>query len=82
MPAPASILPSLSEEIYLQQRLHPGPGDDLYLHLSDLRLAMNRVADDKAMRVLDFGCGGSPYRSLFPAAEYLRADLPGTPQVD
>ncbi len=82
MTAPASILPSLSEENYLQQRLCPSPGDDIYLHLSDLRLAMSRVADDKPMRMLDFGCGGSPYRSLFPAAEYLRADLPGTPHVD
>jgi SAM-dependent methyltransferase len=77
-----SILPQLSEDTYLQHRLDPSPGDDLYLHLSDLRLAMNRVSDAKAMRVLDFGCGGSPYRSLFPAAEYLRADLLGTPHVD
>src|SRR5205085_11279201 len=29
-------------------------------------------------RVLDFGCGGSPYRSLFGSSVYHRADLAGS----
>jgi len=74
--------PYLVSSAYLRERLQPQPGDLLYLHLSDLRLAMQRVATNEAVRVLDFGCGGSPYRSLFPQAQYLRADIAGTPELD
>ena len=34
------------------------------------------------MDLLDYGCGGSPYRSLFPNARYQRADLAETPDLD
>src|SRR5690606_19843629 len=64
------------------ERIAPKPGDSLYLHLSDLRLAMDTVATAEKLRVLDFGCGGSPYSSLFPNADYARADLPSVASTD
>lgn len=77
---------SLSTEIesddYVRQRCAPLLGDPLYLVLSDLRLAMDRVRTDARLRVLDFGCGGSPYRELFPNADYLRADYISTSRLD
>jgi SAM-dependent methyltransferase len=72
----------ISDREYLRERIRPQPGDSLYLHLSDLRLAMEHSATGERIRVLDFGCGGSPYRSLFPHAEYLRADLPEVTSTD
>jgi len=72
----------ISQSSYIRERIAPQPGDEIYLHLSDLYMAMQRVSTHKPIRVLDFGCGGSPYRSLFPNAEYVRADIAGTPDVD
>lgn len=60
---------------YLRERLMPTPGEDTYLHLSDLRLALEKIKTDEAITILDYGCGGSPYRSLFPKANYRRADF-------
>jgi SAM-dependent methyltransferase len=68
----------LAAEEYIRQRLRPVPGDDFYLHLSDLRIALEQLLPRKMHRVLDFGCGGSPYRSLFEPCIYHRADLAGT----
>lgn len=72
----------ISDSKYLRERLEPLVGDKMYLHLSDLRIAMKRAETDDFIRILDFGCGGSPYRSLFPNAEYVRADIEGTPNID
>ncbi|WP_395736467.1 class I SAM-dependent methyltransferase [Prosthecobacter sp.] len=80
MPAPVATL--ISADPYLRERLEPAPGDSMYLHLSDLKLAMASVEDSRPLDLLDFGCGGSPYRSLFPNAHYKRADLPGTEGID
>ncbi len=66
----------------LRERLDPQPGISLYLHLSDLRLGLEHGATDKPERILDLGCGGSPYRPLFPNAQYERADLEGMPGID
>lgn len=66
----------------LDDRLKPQHGAKLYLHLSDLRLALGRIASESTGRLLDFGCGGSPYRALFPKADYQRADLAGMSEVD
>lgn len=60
---------------YLRQRLQPRPGDPDYLHLSDLIVALSKHRSDEQISVLDYGCGGSPYRSLFPNAIYKRADF-------
>lgn len=73
----------LTNADYLRQRSIPHPGDgSLYLVSTDLRLALEQFRTDDNVRVLDFGCGGSPYRSLFANADYMRADVPGAHGVD
>ena len=63
------------DERLIQDRLFPKPGDNHYLHLSDLLLAVRKTATSDPLRVLDYGAGSSPYRSLFPKSQYLRADI-------
>ncbi len=77
-----TVIKEVLKPAALEDRLNPQPGCKLYLHLSDLRLALDHVATDKPLRMLDYGCGGSPYKPLFPNAEYRRADLPGNNGVD
>ena len=72
----------LHDDFYLRERAAPQPGDPIYLHLSDLRLALERCLPPPSLRVLDYGCGGSPYRAAFRTAHYHRADLPGQPALD
>jgi SAM-dependent methyltransferase len=73
----------LSSAEYIRKRLDPRPGDPEYLHLSDLLLAVKELIPENVDRVLDFGCGGSPYRSLFGSCVYHRADLVGSaPDLD
>lgn len=73
---------SIATDEYLRERLSPRAGDSLYLHLADLKLAMELVATQEACRILDYGCGCSPYRTLFPNAQYLRADYMKTADMD
>lgn len=68
----------LTSAEYIRQRLNPRPGDLFYLHLSDLLLAVRELIPKNVGRVLDFGCGGSPYRQLFGPCIYHRADLAGS----
>jgi SAM-dependent methyltransferase len=63
-------------------RLSPKLSDPLYLVLSDLRAFLQRFATAAPIRVLDYGAGASPYRELFPAADYCRADFIQTPGLD
>lgn len=72
----------LSENDYLRQRINPRPGDPLYLHLADLHRGLNLHGTEQPLLLLDYGCGGSPYRSFFPNATYHRADYSCTPSVD
>src|SRR3974390_129392 len=67
----------LAEEDYLRQRFNPKHGEPLYLHLSDLLLAIRDMLPANVSRVLDYGSGGSPYRLFFKNAIYHRADLSG-----
>jgi SAM-dependent methyltransferase len=67
---------------YLRERLTPRPGDFLYLHLSDLLIALKALIPANVSKVLDYGCGGSPYRSLFGDCIYHRADLAGGSALD
>ena len=66
----------------LQSRLHPSPGERFYLHLSDLGMMMRSLADAISGRILDYGCGGSPYRPLFKHDAYVRADVVGMTDLD
>jgi SAM-dependent methyltransferase len=70
----------IASDPYLRERLYPEPGDPTYLHLSDLRRALEFFRTDEACCLLDYGCGGSPYRSLFPNADYRRADFLSDPR--
>ena len=72
----------LASDEYIRQRLQPRPGDPDYLCLIDLLNAVRQMAVLDAPRVLDYGCGGSPYRSLFTGAVYHRADLAGGANLD
>jgi SAM-dependent methyltransferase len=74
--------PGLDEAEYLRERSSPRPGDRFYLHLSDLRIAIEELRPLGAAKVLDYGCGGSPYRFLFGDCLYHRADLAGGDDLD
>lgn len=76
----ADVVETLKNADYVRQRLSPQPGDLLFLHLSDLLSGLRRVNELVTGSVLDFGCGSSPYKSLFDASVYDRADyikMPG-----
>jgi SAM-dependent methyltransferase len=45
-------------------------------------MAVERVGTRARLRVLDYGADLSPYRPLFPNAEYRRADIAARPDVD
>jgi SAM-dependent methyltransferase len=72
---PKSLGAHIRSNPYLRERMMPEPGDYTYLHLADLRLALEQLRTESALSMLDYGCGGSPYRSLFPNADYKRADF-------
>ncbi len=72
----------LNQDDYLRARLQPAPADLDYLHLADLRQAIGIMLPPPGERVLDYGCGGSPYQTLLRASCYHRADIPGTPDID
>lgn len=67
----------LKADNFVRERITPGRRDFFYLHLSDLLLAVRTHASSEPLTILDFGAGGSPYRSLFPNAVYQTADLGG-----
>ena len=67
---------------YARLRLTPEPEHNFYLHLQDLRRALGECAPEAKGVLLDFGCGSSPYRSLFPNVEYRRADYTPSAGID
>lgn len=69
-----STAEELAQDEYLRQRWNPRPGDPHYLPLVDLKRALEQFSISGNATVLDFGCGGSPYRGLFGKSEYRRAD--------
>jgi len=72
--ATESVSETLGAAEYNRQRLRPDPSDRYYIHLSDVRLFLSTYEGGSYDTVLDYGCGGSPYRELFKAVRYLRAD--------
>jgi SAM-dependent methyltransferase len=70
-----SLSHALESDDYVRDRLDPDPSGTFYLHLADLREAIDQFGTSEKIRILDYGCGGSPYRSLFPNSEYVRADF-------
>ncbi len=83
MAAPDSfhLAEQLDASDYTRQRMDPRPDDQFYLHLLDLRQALDACGTSEAVQLLDFGCGGSPYRGLFPNATYHRADYVPMPDL-
>jgi SAM-dependent methyltransferase len=75
-------LQTLEQPGYVRLRLDPKPGDADYLHLSDLLKALELYRSADAIWILDYGCGGSPYRSLFPNSHYRRADFANMANLD
>ena len=71
----ASLSKMLDSDDYTRQRLEPSPAHPHYLHQVDLLKALRPFATAEPVRLLDYGCGGSPYRSLFPNSDYVRADF-------
>lgn len=78
----AELGQNLQKEAYKELRLNPKPGDELYICLIDLRKALDGYATNGALKILDYGCGCSPYRDLFPNCEYRRADYLDTGDLD
>jgi SAM-dependent methyltransferase len=72
-----ALAEALAGKEYLRERMQPRHGDPHYLCLSDLLMAIRTLVPSHAKRVLDYGCGGSPYRALFGDCTYHRADLAG-----
>ena len=66
---------ALEADGYLRERLSPRQSRSDYLHLVDLREALDLHKTSEKISILDYGCGGSPYRSLFPNSKYFRADF-------
>jgi SAM-dependent methyltransferase len=65
----------LAGDDYVSERLRPSASSSLYLHLVDLCESITLFRTTAPIRILDYGCGGSPYRSLFRNSEYIRADF-------
>ena len=73
----------LADSKYLQERTRPSYGDLFFLSLKDVREFVARCAPNFEGMVMDYGCGGSPYRELFTrASPYIRADMLAGPKVD
>jgi len=56
---------------YSRQRLSPRRSNPAYLHLVELREALNLHKTSEKISIFDYGCAGSPHRSLFPNS-YIR----------
>ena len=80
--APQMTLPVIEDFDYIRMRLDPHPGDADYLHLVDLLAGLEQYKTDESLSILDYGCGGSPYRALFPNADYRRADFVNMADLD
>jgi SAM-dependent methyltransferase len=71
---PQVVAHNLGESEYNRQRFDPQPKDEYYIHLSDIRLFLEDYSRETFPCLLDYGCGGSPYRELFQVGSYARAD--------
>jgi len=80
--SPKVVADNLNEGEYNRQRLAPCPKDYFYPHLSDIRLFLDNYSKEEFNTLLDYGCGGSPYRGLFNANKYVRADYVDCGGVD
>jgi SAM-dependent methyltransferase len=81
--AEANSTEILGDAKYVRERIHPKIGDLFYLCLSDLRGFLAAKAGNFEGIILDYGCGGSPYKQLFTRCKrYVGADMLPGPGVD
>lgn len=73
---------ALTNAEYNRERIRPSPGDEFYIHLSDLLMGLNQLTIRTGLTVLDYGAGGSPYRPLFQESDYRRADVLATTECE
>lgn len=68
------------------RRIHPRIWDADYCLLRGLADVIAEFASEhvrSGMKVIDFGCGGKPYRSIFPEnCEYIGVDTHSNPHAD
>ncbi len=82
-PATKDLADILRDDDYLRQRLEPKLSDLDYLINSDIRSAITHLCRNLRGRLLDYGCGGSPYRCILPQfSPYIRADISPGPGID
>lgn len=74
---------ALAGEKYVRSRLLPSGRSPDCLILEDVLAVVRPFSRDVAGRILDYGCGGAPYRELFArATEYIGVDVAPGPRVD
>lgn len=80
------IQPGYGRTFESARRLHPRIWDADYCLLRGMVDTIKKFASDHAkpgMHVIDFGCGGKPYRSIFPEnCEYIGIDTHSNPHAD
>jgi SAM-dependent methyltransferase len=83
VPAAASLAEVLAQEDYLRRRQKPLVGDWECLIHEDLKDGILFLCQNLRGRLLDYGCGGSPYESLLPQfSPYIRADITAGEGID
>ena len=71
----AAAAQKLVSDDYVRERRYPPQTSRIYLNSLDLCEAIRQFGSSEKIRILDYGCGGSPYRDFFPNSEYVRADF-------
>jgi len=79
---PETLAGQIAAQAYLRERLSPAHGDMFYVHLYDILCFLKSLPLADFESVLDYGCGGSPYRTLFNAKKYIRADYINSDGID
>lgn len=75
-PQPEKLAAILQQEDYAQKRLQTVWSEMDCLVNKDLREAILVLCEGQKGRLLDFGCGGSPYAGILPQFRpYVRADI-------
>jgi SAM-dependent methyltransferase len=81
--APPDLANILSQDDYLRQRLRPQVGDLDFIVHQDLLEMVLLLCGPLQGRLLDYGCGGSPYARVLPQfAPYVRADITAGEGID
>lgn len=69
------ILKSWENPEHIRMRCQARVTDADYFHFHDLHQFLKQFATADKLTILDYGAGSAPYQSLFPAADYRKADI-------